>query len=82
MIYVYPSLQEVDIKIPPQRREDRFCAGFNHGLRGGQLDRVEYFRLSFRLGVRAAKLFLREMRRHQGILEFPSWPKLRLKALF
>lgn len=82
MSYIYPSPQDVDIKISPQLRKDRFLAGFDHGLQGGQLDRVEYFRLSFRLGFRAAKLFLREARRCRGILDFPSRYKLRLRALY
>ena len=82
MSYAYPSPQDVGVKIPPRLREDRFCAGFHHGLRGGQLERVEYFRLSFRLGFRTAKRFLREVRRRRGILDFPARYKLRLKAIF
>lgn len=76
----YPQPQDVGIEIPRTLRRDRFCRGFEHGLRGGQLDRVEYFRLSFRLGFRAAKLYLREVRRQRGILQFPTRQRVRLKS--
>ena len=76
----YPSPQEAGIRIPSHVKQDRFCAGFRHGLDGGQLDRVEYMKLSFREGFRASKLYLRELRRSQGILEFPARWKVRLRA--
>lgn len=72
MHYHYPTPAEVGIKIPHDLLSDRFCAGFDHGLKGGQLDHVEYFRRSFRLGFRAAKLYLREVRRARGVLQFPA----------
>jgi hypothetical protein len=80
MDYSYPTPQDVGIRIAPHLKTGRFCAGFEHGLRGGQLDKVEYMRLSFREGYRASKLYLRELRRSQGILDFPARWKLRLKA--
>ena len=52
-------------------REDRFNAGFDHALRGGKLNRIEYLRLSFRIGFRAAKLYLRTLRRRQNVVEMP-----------
>lgn len=76
----YPSPQEAGIRIPSHVMEDRFCAGFSHGLRGGQLDRVEYMRLSFREGFRASKLYLRALRRSRGILEFPARWRVRMHA--
>jgi hypothetical protein len=76
----YPSPQEAGIRIPSHVKQDRFCAGFRHGLDGGQLDRVEYMKLSFREGFRASKLYLRELRRSQGILEFPARWKVRMRA--
>ena len=76
----YPSPQEVGIRIPPSLREDRYCAGFEHGLKGGQLDRVEYMKLSFREGFRASKLYLRELRRSRGILDFPARWRVRTKV--
>lgn len=72
MAYHYPTPGEVGLKIPPHLMADRFTAGFDHGLRGGQLDHVEYFRRSFRLGFRTAKLYLREVRRSRGVLQFPT----------
>jgi hypothetical protein len=76
----YPSPQEAGIRIPCHVKKDRFCAGFRHGLDGGQLDRVEYMKLSFREGFRASKLYLRVLRRSQGILEFPARWKVRMRA--
>lgn len=76
----YPTPTEVGLKIPSYLIADRFSAGFDHGLKGGQLDHVEYFRRSFRLGFRAAKLYLREVRRQQGILQFPARFRYRLTS--
>ena len=67
----YPTPQELGIRIPTHLRETRFMHGFEHALKGGHLTRAEYFRLSFREGYRTGKLFLRELRRSRGILEFP-----------
>jgi len=77
---VYPQPQEVGVRIPPHVKRDRFCAGFRHALEGGHLDRVEYLRLSFREGYRAAKLYLRELRRSRGILDFPARWKVRTRV--
>jgi hypothetical protein len=76
----YPSPQEAGIRIPPHVKQDVFCAGFRHGLQGGHLVKVEYMRLSFREGYRAAKLYLREVRRSRGILEFPVRWRVRMKV--
>lgn len=77
---VYPKPQDVGIRIPPNLQKDRYCAGFEHGLKGGQLDRVEYMKQSFREGFRAAKLYLREIRRSRGILEFPARWRVRMSV--
>ena len=77
MEIIYPQPQEVGMRIPPHLKQKRFCAGFRHALGGGQLDKVEYMRLSFREGFRAAKRYLRELRRSRGILEFPARWKVR-----
>jgi len=76
----YPSPAEAGIRIPSHLIVDRFNAGFDHALKGGQLDRTEYFRRSFRLGYRAAKLYLREVRRRQGVLTFPARYRMRLRS--
>lgn len=80
MTYRYPSPPEAGVRIPSHLIADRFSAGFNRGLKGGQLDDVEYFRRSFRLGFRAAKLYLREVRRQRGVLQFPARYRMRLRA--
>jgi len=80
MQHDYPNPQEAGIRIPPHVKEERFRAGFRHGLKGGQLNRVEYMRLSFREGFRAAKLYLREVRRSRNILEFPARWHVRITA--
>lgn len=80
MSYTYPTPRELGIKLPADIHEDRFNAGFAHALKGGKLDKVEYFRRSFGLGFRTAKLYLRELRRRQGIAELPVHTKFRLKV--
>ena len=80
MPYHYPTPDDAGIKIPPCLMAERFAAGFDHGLKGGQLDHVEYFRRSFRLGFRAAKLYLREVRRRRGVLQFPARYRVRLST--
>lgn len=74
----YPSPQDIGISIPPTLIAERFDRGFAHGVRGGQLDRIDYFRRSFRLGFRAAKLYLRQVRRRCSIVEFPQRFRLRV----
>ncbi len=81
MHYCYPEPHEVGIKIPPFLRQGRFNAGFVHALKGGQLHRVEYFRLSFREGFRAAKFFLRYRCKRRGILTFPVRGKFRMRVI-
>lgn len=81
MRYRLPRPEDVGVKIPPELRGDRFCAGFEHALRGGQLSNVEYLRRSFRLGYRAAKLYLRDLHRQQGILSFPIQGRFRIRAI-
>ena len=77
---VYPNPQDVGIKIPPNLQQARYCAGFRHGLKGGQLNRIEYMKQSFREGYRASKLYLRELRRSRGILDFPARWRLRMRV--
>lgn len=78
--HCYPNPAEAGVRIPPHLLADRFAAGFDHALKGGQLHRVEYFRRSFRLGFRAAKLYVREVRRQRGVLQFPARYRLRLRT--
>lgn len=80
MPYRYPSPVDAGIKVPPYLMAERFSAGFDHGLKGGQLDRVEYFRRSFRLGFRTAKLYLREVRRQRNVIQFPARYRVRLRS--
>ncbi len=75
-----PEPQELGIRIPRTLIKDRFRSGFRHALQGGQLNRVEYLRLSFREGYRAGKLYLRDLRRAQGIVNFPLQGKMRFRA--
>lgn len=81
MRYTLPTLQDAGVKIPPDLTEDRFCAGFEHALKGGQLSSAECFRRSFRLGYRAAKLYLRQLHKQQGILSFPIQGRLKIRAI-
>lgn len=77
---IYPSLSEAGIRVPAHLVVDRFSAGFDHALRGGQLDHIEYFRRSFRLGFRAAKLYVRDVQRQRGVLPFPARYRFRLRT--
>lgn len=79
--YHYPTPREAGVRIPPHVNAGLFCAGFEHGLKGGQLVRTEYMRLSFREGFRASRLYLREVRRIRGVLEFPTRWRVRMNAV-
>lgn len=74
----HPGPAQVGIAVPRGLRGELFEAGFRHGLAGGQLDRVEHGRASFRFGFRAAKLYLRRVRRARGILDFPQRWRVRV----
>lgn len=76
----YPDPRDLGLEIPPHVRADRFCEGFRHALVGGNLNQSEYFRLSFREGFRAAKLYLRELRRRQGVVNIPLPGKMRMRV--
>jgi hypothetical protein len=82
MRYQYPEPADVGIKIPAHLMKQRFRGGFLHALKGGQITEVEQLRLSFREGYRAGKLYLRHVRRKQGIIEFPFKAKLIFKTTF
>ena len=75
------TVAETAITVPPSLWKDRYQAGFAHAMRGGQLDKIEYFKLSFREGFRAARLQMRAMRRKQGVIDFPLQGRMRIKAL-
>lgn len=76
----FPSLKELGIRIPVHLKQERFTCGFNHALKGGQLDQLDYFRLSFREGYRVGKLYLRAVRHARGILEFPMKAKVHFRV--
>jgi hypothetical protein len=80
MDYCYPDPDDVGIRIPPSLIKERFYAGFRHGLMGGQLDQIDFMKQSFREGFRAARRYLRALRRSRGILEFPARWRVRMKA--
>lgn len=78
----YPTPRDAGVKIPRNLIEDRFNNGFEHALKGGHLTQIEYFRRSFRLGFRAGKLYVREVRRMRGIIQFPFSGRVRLRAVW
>lgn len=82
MTHAYPTPRSIGLRVPPCLVETRFNAGFEHAMKGGHLTQVEYFRRSFRLGFRAAKLYLREVRRQRGILDFPLRARFRQRAVW
>ena len=73
-----PKPQDVGARIPQRFIKARYEAGFQHALAGGQLNRPEYFRLSFREGFRAGKLYLRELRRQRGVIDFPMRARVKI----
>ena len=82
MQHAFLKPQEIGINWGSHFRQDRYAAGFEHGLNGGRIDRVEHLRLSFRAGFRAAMLYAREQRRRQGVLDFPQRRKFRLGTVW
>jgi hypothetical protein len=76
----YPTPEDLGLQIPHTLLPERFCAGFRHALKGGKLDNVRYLRRSFRLGFRSAILYLRYLRRQQGIIELPVPGKIRFRT--
>jgi hypothetical protein len=75
-----PTPDDIGLRILPHLMADRFCCGFHHALTGGQITKVEQLRLSFREGYRAGKLYLKEVRRSRGIVEFPLAGKIRMRV--
>ncbi len=80
MQHAYPQPEDAGITIPLHLRADRFCSGFRHALEGGQITEVKQLRLSFREGYRAGKLYLRDLRRKMGIINFPQQGRIRFSA--
>ncbi len=80
MHYVYPEPDDVGVEIPPNLIEARFRSGFLHALQGGQITRAEQLRKSFRFGFRAGKLLCRDLRRRQGVSNFPMQGRVRIRT--
>lgn len=70
--------QDFGISIPANLIEKDFCEGFEHGMESNTLTK---FKLSYRMGFRTAKLLLKEIRKQQGIINFPTQGKIKLKAI-
>lgn len=79
MRYVYPEPEDVGIDIPRHLVEARFRSGFRHALEGGQITHREQLRKSFRFGFRAGKLLCRELRRRQGVVDFPRQGRIAVR---
>ena len=75
-----PTPADIGLRIPTHLKADRLCRGFHHALSGGQINKVEQLRLSFREGYRAGKLYLKELRRRKGIVAFPVMGKMRMRT--
>ena len=80
MRYIYPQPEDVGIKIAPHLQKERFYLGFEHALKGGKITEVDQLKLSFREGFRAGKLYLRDLRRAQGIVSFPFQGRIRFSV--
>ena len=60
-----PNPEEVGIRIPSNVNHEKYMAGFQHGLSSNTLN-LEQMKTSFRLGFRAAKVYLRELAKKSG----------------
>ncbi len=78
---IYPTPVEVGIQIPPHIIQGRFDQGFKHALMGGHITDVKQLRLSYREGFRAGHLYLKALRKAQGIYAFPVSGKIRFRAM-
>jgi len=76
---IYPTPREVGIHRPHVIKE-LFNAGFEHAMRGGNITETKHLKLSFREGFRAAKLHIREIRKQQGIQNFPLQGRILTKV--
>lgn len=67
-----------DVVVPPGCIEERFIAGYYHGLNGKNLAEPEHYRRSFRLGFRQAKLRIQEERKklYRNVHSFPGRVKI------
>lgn len=68
-----PHASEVGLHIPTHVDKKLFEQGFSRGM---QSNTLTIFKASYRAGFRAAKLTLRELRRQQGIVDFPVRAKM------
>ena len=76
----YPKPQEVGIHIPAHLNHECYQDGFSHALQGMNLTKREHLRRSFCEGYRAGKLYLRELRRQKGVIDFPVKAHFKLKS--
>lgn len=68
-----PTPVEAGVVVPTHVDKVLFNKGFNHGMTSNQLT---VFKASFRAGFRAAKRYLRELRRARGIVPLPVAQKM------
>ena len=76
----YPTPAEVGIKTAPHIIQSRFDKGFRHALMGGRITDVKQLRLSYREGFRAGHLYLKELRKAQGLHTFPLQGKIKMSV--
>lgn len=63
---------EIDIKTPAGINKKLFEDGYLHSINGGQLTERDHLKRSFMEGFRAGRLYLKELRKSQNIIEFSS----------
>ena len=71
----------LNVETPAGLIAERYQAGFQHSISGGQISKTEHFKKSFRLGFRAGRLYLKEARKSQGIIEFPMKARFKNTAV-
>ena len=80
MQYHYPTPSELGIEIPSLCIRELFCQGFNQALKGYKVTQAKQLKASYRAGFRMGKLYLKQLRREQGIIQFPYLGKICIKA--
>ena len=77
---ILPKPQDVVVKAPAHVDEKMYNEGFQRAVSGGNLTERAHLKASFREGFRAGKLYLRELRKSQGIIDFPMKGKITTKV--
>lgn len=74
-----PLPTEVGVVVPAAINQEMYQQGWEHGLVSNLLTKPEQLKASFRAGFRAAKLYLRELRKQKGIHVLPLQARIKFR---